>query len=407
MSLSETTVSTKSLFADSGRLSKTAGYYAAFVALGLAEAALGTTLPGLAEQTQTGLREISVLFVARSLGYLLGALLGGHLYDRMPGHPVMAAVLVGITLSLALIPVMPALWLLSLVLLLLGVAQSTLDVGGNTLLVWVHRREVGPFMNGLHFFFGVGAFLSPIVVARAILLSGGISWAYWILALLTAPAALWLLRLPSPVSPHTTTDAPTGRTNYLMVVLVSLFFFLFVGAEISFGGWIFSYAVALNLTGEASAAYLTAGFWGALTVSRLLAVPIAARFRPRNILLADLLVCMASIALILLRSDSLLVTWVGALGAGASLASVFPTALAWAERHLPVTGRVTGWFIVGGSAGSMTLPWLIGQLFESVGPRVMMLAIFGDLLLAVGLFVGLVVYSARLLPAGPRQPVAG
>jgi hypothetical protein len=34
----------------------------------------------------------------------------------------------------------------------LGMAEGALDVGGNTLLVWVHQEKVGPFMNGLHFF---------------------------------------------------------------------------------------------------------------------------------------------------------------------------------------------------------------------------------------------------------------
>jgi len=38
-------------------------------------------------------------------------------------------------------------------------------------------------MNALHFFFGVGAFVSPIIVAQAILMTGDITWAYWVLAL--------------------------------------------------------------------------------------------------------------------------------------------------------------------------------------------------------------------------------
>ena len=72
------------------RIPGTIGYYAAFVALGLASASLGPTLPGLALHTQSRLAQISSLFAARSLGYLVGSLLGGRLYDRIPGHPVMA-----------------------------------------------------------------------------------------------------------------------------------------------------------------------------------------------------------------------------------------------------------------------------------------------------------------------------
>ena len=121
MSLSETTVSAKPVSAEgTGKISKTIGYCGAFVALGLAEAALGPTLPGLAKNTQTDLSEISFLFIARALGYLLGAFLGGRLYDRVPGHPVMATVLVTMVLMMILAPLMPLLWLLTAVLLVPG-----------------------------------------------------------------------------------------------------------------------------------------------------------------------------------------------------------------------------------------------------------------------------------------------
>ena len=110
-------------------------------------------------------------------------------------------------LMLALIPVAPVLWLLTIILLVLGMVQSTLDVGGNTLLVWVHRAGVGPYMNGLHLFWGLGATLSPVLIAQAISISGGITWAYWLLALLFLPVAIWVLLLPSPVARTTAVAA--------------------------------------------------------------------------------------------------------------------------------------------------------------------------------------------------------
>lgn len=396
MSLSETTVSTKPIpAAVSGKVSKTIAYYAAFVALGLVVASLGPTLPGLAEHTRTRLSEISFLFTARSLGYLLGSLLGGRLYDRVPGHWVMVTALTMMAVMLTLAPLMSLLWLLTIVLLILGMAEGGLDVGGNTLLVWVHRHRVGPFMNGLHFFFGIGAFVSPIIVAQTVLMSGDIIWAYWVLALLMLPVAAWLLRLPSPPAQTVVPDDPVGRVDHLLVTLIALFFFLYVGAEVSFGGWIFTFAVTLNLANETIAAYLTSAFWGALTLGRLLAIPIAARLRPRVILLGDLAGCLVSLSIILLWPNSLAALWLGTLGVGLSMASVFPTTLSLAERRMTVTGRVTGWFFVGASAGAMFLPWLIGQLFETIGPRVMMLAMMVNLMAAAAVFVGLVVYSTR------------
>ena len=403
-----------------GQISKTIGYYAAFVALGLVMASLGPMLPGLAEHTQTRMSEISFLFTARSLGHLLGSFQGGRLYDRVPGHPLMAAVLIITAAMMALAPLISLLWLLAAVLLVLGIAEGTLDVGGNTLLVWVHRHKVGPFMNGLHFFFGLGAFLSPIIIAQTVLISDDITWAYWTLALLMLPVSVWLLRLPSPTSRAVSKDGPVGRSNHrstarlsgsaeltveaspkseaherLLVALVALFFFLYVGAEISFGGWIFTYAVALGLGGETTAAYLTSAFWGALTLGRLLAIPIAARLRPCSILLGGLVGCLASVGIILLWPNASAAIWLGTLGMGLSMASIFPTTLSLAERHMAITGRVAGWFFIGASAGGMSLPWLIGQLFESIGPRIMMSAILTDLIVTVGVFAVLILHSAR------------
>lgn len=377
------------------RIAKTAGYFAAFVVLGLATASLGPTLPGLAERTGTDLAEISVLFTAWALGYLLGSVLAGWLYDHVPSHPVLTVVLAAMAAAMALIPAIPLLWLLVAVILLLGVAGGTLDVGGNALLVWVHRDKVGPFMNGLHFFFGLGAFLSPVIVAQAVRISGSISWAYWVLAALILPVLVWLARLRSPSPQTTSEDDPATRVDHLLVALIAVFFFLYVGAETSFGGWIFSYATGMGLADEAAAAYLTSAFWGALTLGRLLAIPIAARFKPASMLVGDLAGCLASLAVILLWPGAAAAMWIGALGLGLSMASIFPTVISLAESRMTITGRVTSWFFVGASLGGMTLPWLIGQLFESVSPRVTILAVGVNLLVASAVFGWLNAHSKQ------------
>ena len=380
------------------RVLQTSAYFAAFVGLGLTTGALGPTLSGLAEQTGSRLDEISFLFMARSLGYLFGSFGGGRLFDKAPGNRVMAGALVVMAAMMALIPSVLVVWLLTVVAVMLGAAEGALDVGGNTLLVWAHGERVGPFMNGLHFFFGVGASLSPIIVGQARSLTNNNSLAYRALALLLLPAAIWLLRLPSPQSRSVSKHRPASQTDLRLVALVALFFFLYLGAEIGFGGWIFTYAVKLNLSSERGADYLTSAFWGSLTLGRLLAIPIAVKLRPRIILLADLALCIASITMILLLPDSVAALWSGTFGIGLAMASIFPTTFSFAERRMNITGKVTGWFLVGASAGAMLVPWLIGQLFESIGPRVMMLTILIDLALAAGIFAILARHSNR--PAG-------
>jgi FHS family Na+ dependent glucose MFS transporter 1 len=155
------------------------GYYLAFIMLGMGMAILGPSLPTLAENTGSTIAQISVLFTASSAGYFVGSVFGGRLYDRFPGHPIMVILLGLLALGFVFVPLVPLLWLLVANLFLVGVFQGVLDVGGNTLLIWVHRQDVGPYMNALHFFFGVGTFISPIILAQAVLLSGDIKWAIW------------------------------------------------------------------------------------------------------------------------------------------------------------------------------------------------------------------------------------
>lgn len=377
-------------------MATTLAYYAAFVALGLVAASLGPTLPDLARQTGTVLAEVSFLFTTRSTGYLIGSFIGGRLYDRLPGHRVMGGMLAVMVVCMFLVPLTPVIWLLAAILLALGLGEGAVDVGGNALIVWVHGRKVGPFMNALHFFFGFGAFLSPIIIAQLVLRSGGITAAYWALGLLVVPVVFWLFRLRSPT--HHEAAAYSGgqkEINYVLTGLVALFMLLYVGAEVSFGGWIFTYAVTLGLTSATAAAYLTSVFWGSLTVGRLLAIPIAMRFRPRTILLVDLLGCIASVGLILLLPGSAAAVWVGAAGLGLFMASIFPTTIIWAGRRMTLSGAITSWFLIGSSLGAMTFPLLIGQLFESQGPQVVMVVIEGVLLAATGLFVGLMLYAGR------------
>ena len=375
---------------------RTAAYFASFVAMGVTMGSLGPTLPGLAERTGSGLGEASLLFAARSLGILVGSLRGGRWFDRVPGHLLLAATLLAMTATMALVPFVHALWLLAAVMFLLGAAEGVLDVGGNTLLVWSHGARVGPYMNAMHFCFGVGACVSPLIVAQALAFGHSVAPAYWALALAPLPVAGWLLRLPSPPARQAPTDTGGGRVDRRLVFLIALFFFLYVGAEGSFGGWIYSYAVAMGVADETRAAYLTSAFWGALTLGRLVAVPLAARLRPRTILLGDLCGCLLSVGVVLMWPRSAAAVVAGTAGLGFSMASVFPTTLSFAERRMALTGRVTGWLLVGASAGGMTVPWLIGQFFERAGPP------SAIRIIACALLLELAVYFVMLRAPGKR-----
>jgi MFS transporter, FHS family, Na+ dependent glucose transporter 1 len=362
----------------------TAAYFAAFVALGLTTGSLGPTLPSLAEQTQVGLSAISYVFAARSLGYVVGSVRLGKLFDRKPGNPVMAGMLFAMAIMMTLVPLAPKLWLLLVTMLVLGVAEAGIDVGANTLLGWAHGKSVGPFMNAMHSCFGVGALIAPIVVAQTVSFKLSPTNSYWLLALLLLPVGLFVLRLPSPHSTAEVAPEEHSTTKRRQVFLIALFLFLYVGAEVGFAGWIFTYATTVRLSDAGTAAYLTSLFWGSLTLGRMLTIPIAARFKPGSILMGSLGGCLVSLGLMLVSPSSFAALLAGTICLGLSMASIFPTTLSFANHRIKLTGQVTGWFIVASSTGSMLIPLVIGQAFPLVGPRAVMLVTTAMLLTAAG-----------------------
>lgn len=372
--------------ARSTRFWQTAGYYAAFVMLGLTTASFGPALPYIAEQTHTQLAQVSSLLALRSFGYLLGSFRGGRLYDQRSGHPIVVIVLLILAGALALVPAITLLVPLAFILFIVGLAEGTLDVGGNTLIMWTHGPRVGPYMNGLHFFFGVGAFLAPLLVAQAIIMTGAYGAAYWAISVLMLPVAFVFRRISSPTRTNTSTTAEGKTYSHKLVFLLAIFFFLYVGAEASFGSWAFTYAIRLNLAGETTAAVITSAFWGAFTIGRLLGVPITAKISSKTVVWIDLFGCLISLAAIVALPESIHIFWIGTILLGLSMASIFPTVLSLAEKRLQISGRITGWFFVGASLGGMVIAWVIGQLFESVGPPVAMWIILGDILVSMIVF---------------------
>jgi FHS family Na+ dependent glucose MFS transporter 1 len=383
----------------------TAVYYLAFVLLGLTLAADGPTLLKLAEHTSSEINEISLIFFFGALGYLAGSYTSGILYDRLPGHQLMSAMLVLLGIAIIFVPLATSLVVLIGIVLVLGVAKGALDVGCNTLLLWLHNEKVGPFMNGLHAFFGLGAAVAPVIVARVLDATGDIYWVYWIFSIAAFPIAFFIWRLPSPEARAVPAEHKDSAFPMLPVAIMVVCFILYVGAEVSYGNWIYAYAVKLGLETEITANYLTSAFWGFFTLGRLVAIWISTRLRPLMILYLDFAGCILSMGLIILARDSAMFLWVGSILLGISFASIFPTFITLSEERMHVTGTITGWFLVGGSIGGMTVPVLIGQAFERFGPASMITIVLSTIVLNLVALVFFTKFSAKAQTTGDKIPV--
>ena len=370
---------------------RSGGYFLAFLILGASRGILGPALPELAYNTGVQLTTISTLFSINAIGNIASDLFGARLYDRLPGHRLLLGTVLLAGCLLFATPFISSLGLLIALVLLSGICQGLLETGSSTLTVWLFGKKSGPYLNVNYFFSGLGSFLTPILIGLSIFFTGTIRWAFLVAALLALPGAAFLAWLPSPKAVVRASE-PGGkqpaaaRLPWGLIAVIMFLLFINIGIEVGFGGWVYTYAITLNLADKVTAAYLTSAFFIALTLGRLIGIPLAARFRPTMIILADLLGGLISVALILVQLDSAVFLWIGSIGLGLSMASVFPTCLALAERRMAVSGKITGWFMVGGSIGAMILPWITGQLFETVGPLVVIIVV------AAALITGLAVY---------------
>jgi len=358
--------------------------------LGISATWIGPALLNLADHVQTGLAAISIIFTARYLGVMSGIIFGGRVYDRIKGHPILVGALVMLAVFTAILPFSNYLWQLVIIFSALGFAGGTIDVGGNTLLAWLHHKNVGPYMNAIHLFFGLGAILTPIVFVSLFNFSGGLRLPLWVFSMVIFLPGIGLLLLKSPEPKISNEDLSTRNGLRNLTVLIAAFLFMYVGAEVSINGWLFTYSRQMNLASEVSAAYLTSAFWIFMTLGRLAAIPLYSFVRSTTILILDFIGGIISVSLVLLFPNNATVLWIGIAGAGLFMGPVFPTTLGLVEERIGTTGLRTSWFLVGASIGAMVFPWVIGQLFGFIGPIGLMFVVMGSLLAGFGLILFIV-----------------
>jgi FHS family Na+ dependent glucose MFS transporter 1 len=362
----------------------TTGYFLLYVCLGLDIAILGPTLPALARQTGSGLGEMGLLFLLGSVGGVVGTAVSGPVFDRWNGHAVLGGAQVLAAALIALLPSARAFWVLAILVATKGVCQGLVNTGANILLTWTRRERSAPYMNALHFFFGLGAVGAPFLVARLTGTAGGYRLAYWGLAAFAGAVGLSVLAQrdgPRPRHDEAVAARAAGPSPWPLVASAALFLFFYVGAEISFGGWVYTYARRLDLASEAGAAYLSSAFWLAFTGGRLASIPLATRAAPERILFAAATGCLLALALVLALPASAEVLWGATLVLGFCMGPIWPNGFNLASRSATLTGRMSAVIILGDAFGSMVLPSALGRVIESTGPRSMLLLIGASLLL--------------------------
>ena len=354
-------------------------YLAVFIAIGLSLSMLGPSLTYLRERAQVSKGDIGALFVAQALGYLAGSLLSGRVYDRGLGHQVLAGALVGLVASQLLIPHCTSVLALAIPFAMIGIFAGCIDVGCNTLVVW-HTRGAGSarLLNALHLFFGIGALASPLLVDRSLAWSHSLSFLTALVASYALVLAFIVLlhETPTPLAIGASTTSPPAQTPVRVLAVISAFFFLYVGVEVGFSGWLKTYAEGIHLGGASSPTLLNTAFWVSFTLGRLIAVVVASRVRSGLLLVTSCSLTIVLLGIMIIAKGSPSAVWLTTVFIGFAVAPQFATMIAYAEEHTSLSGRSTSWFVSGAGIGGLALPFLIGQLLDRSGSAAMPVAVF-------------------------------
>ncbi|BFZ03935.1 hypothetical protein BsWGS_06973 [Bradybaena similaris] len=152
---------------------KTVALSMAFFCMGLCIAIPGPTLLELGRRVHRDTEHMTFIFTARSVGFLIGSLVGGVLFDFFDQQILLFYTLSIVAVATAGVPWCTALLTLSSLICTQGVAIGVLDTGGNVFCIKIWGKRSAPFMQVLHFVFGIGALLAPLI-ARPFLLDAGL-----------------------------------------------------------------------------------------------------------------------------------------------------------------------------------------------------------------------------------------
>ncbi|NXK47022.1 MFS4B protein, partial [Chauna torquata] len=368
---------------------------------GMSIAVLGPTFQNLADNVHKNVTDIYYIFVGRSLGYLGGSVLGGILFDCVNAHLLIALSMLGTTVGLYGIPWCKRSLLLTVLMSVIGASMGVLDTGGNVLALNTWGTEAGPHMQALHFSFAIGAFVAPILAKMALgsseprglpvdektnqsvlrpvpaasatlalkhHLGADFLWSYVVIGTYLLFVSFFFFILYSKSSSArdklkaSLQKCKVAKYHYALIILLFIFFFCYVGAEVTYGSYIFTYAKVFAEMNENEAAALNSVFWGAFAACRGVAIFCAACLYPGTMILLSLIGSAVSSSCLAFFAKHTVSLWVGTAVYGASMAAIFPSGISWIEQYTVIQGKSASLFVVGAALGEMCIPAVVGYL---------------------------------------------
>eukprot|EP00927_Polykrikos_kofoidii_P072476 TRINITY_DN68592_c0_g1_i1.p1 TRINITY_DN68592_c0_g1~~TRINITY_DN68592_c0_g1_i1.p1 ORF type:complete len:450 (+),score=63.00 TRINITY_DN68592_c0_g1_i1:39-1352(+) len=349
---------------------------AAMVGIGITVAMLGPTLIGITKQLGISSAVAGTLFTAKAAGYMSASLIGGELFDRLNNMSMVFLIPCFCTcIGSFAMPFVASYPLACVLFFFQGVTMSMLDTGGNVLILtlWRDSDQLNRQVHALHFFYGFGCVIAPAVVALCVHMGLTAVTAWIVAGICMVPSTALFISLAFLAQPSATQEQGDGGVN-MILLLIGSFLGVYVGAEITFGGYIDDFAVTWLEAPEPAAAWLTSVYWGMLTFGRLVAAVVTPYVHHERYLAGHVLLALGAVGVMALLSDGLRgvampgsTDWWAFVVApsaveGFALAPLFPGAMLVAEElgGKPISGRAASFIVACAGFGEMIFPLLTG-----------------------------------------------
>jgi FHS family glucose/mannose:H+ symporter-like MFS transporter len=345
--------------------------YASFVPIGIATVLLGPMLPTLSARWSLNYSQAGALFTVQYLASTVAVALSGVLVTRRGFRFAMKSGLLLMSAGVGLLLAGPK------IMGIVCIAASGFGMGvaipaANLLVADVNPGRRSATLNLLNFCWSVGAVGCPFLVAAAAK-SQAIPFFLAGVAAFGLLVAIGIAVMPSRiVEPSATKGAEQNTAAAIpwkssVMLILALLFFLYVGVENGFGGWVASYSKSLGNLTPAMAVMTPSFFYAALMLGRWLA-PLLLRLTDEiRLVQAGLLMACAGMAG-LVSSHGLLGVTVSASLAGLGLSYVYPITISLLSREFGMaSSRVGSLMFTMSNIGGAFMPWMVGASSNHFG----------------------------------------
>lgn len=350
----------------------------AIVLAGWNDGSTGPLLPRIQQVYDVSYTIVSLLFVCACVGFVVGALLNVPLSERLGYGKLMAlgsafqAIAYAIDAAALPFPVLCIGYAINGVGMAILVAQS---------IGYVAFLKDKARMGILNAVYGLGALVAPLVSTQFAQMN---RWSFHYLVSLGLAVICLVLqivilrfktfdecmtRIGRPIQQKgPSTDSNLKQIFRIRAVhVLSVFVLIYVGVEVTMGGWIVSYIID-ERNGGPSSGYISSGFFGGLMIGRLLLLWVNEKVGEWLVIFIYSLLAIG-LELVVWLVPSLIGNAVAISIVGVVLGPFFPIAMNQAARILPawLLTPAIGWISGLGQAGSAVLPFITGALAQSTG----------------------------------------